>query len=191
MKSRLVLPALCLFLPFGLASCAGSDSSASDTVAVAVASDTTTAVETGAGSAGENAAAGGGGGRRGAFSAEALQCFEENGVTLPEGGLGAGAGGGGLPVLPDGVDPAALQKAFSACGSALPAGLPGGAGGADGGPDLSAFTTCLRDNGVSIADDAKLTDLPTTDPAFVAASATCAPLLPAAPVAGAAPTTEG
>jgi hypothetical protein len=137
----------------------------------------------------------------GAAADDLQKCLADNGVTSPEGGLGArpgaGAAAGALPSLPEGVDQAALQKAFAECGGQIPgggAGLPG-----NGGPDLSAFTTCLKDNGVNIADGAAITDLPIDDPAFQAASQTCAPLLPAegalpggaAPSAlpGAAPTT--
>ncbi len=123
-------------------------------------------------------------------AADDLQkCLADNGVTLPVGGLGArpgtGATPGALPSLPEGVDPAALQKAFAECGGQIPgggAGLPG-----NGGPDLSAFTTCLKDNGVNIAEGAAIADLPISDPAFQAASQTCAPLLPTGGVPGAVP----
>jgi hypothetical protein len=102
-------------------------------------------------------------------------CLNNNGVELPEGGLGLGAGGV-RPSLPEGIDQAALQKAVAACQSEMPAGmaLPGGANG----PDLTAFFTCLRDNGVDVKENATPADIPVSDPKFAAASETCRPLLP-------------
>ncbi len=106
-----------------------------------------------------------------------VDCMKNNGVVLPDGALpGAQGANGGTPSLPEGVDAGAFQKAMAACRSELPAGLglPGGANG----PDLSAFFTCLRDNGVTVKDNATPGEIPTDDPAFATASETCKPLLP-------------
>jgi hypothetical protein len=108
------------------------------------------------------------------------QCLADKGIEIPSGGIAAPQGSeaapGGLPSLPEGVNPAELQQAFSECGGQLPAGggLPG-----FGSSELAAFRTCLADNGVKVASDATVAELPVDDPAFQAASQTCAPLLPA------------
>jgi hypothetical protein len=210
MKIRPLVPALFLSFLVSLGACGGSDSSeATATVAENIAAPIeTTADSSGTessaadtDSAADTATTVGAGATppAGAPSADQLaaarKCFEENGVKLPEGGLG-GLGGlgasaaGGTPSLPQGVDPAALQKAFAACASSLPGGGAGLRPGGANAPDLSAFITCLRDNGVSVPDGATVADLPVSDPGFAAARETCAVLLPAIG-ANQTPTTAG
>jgi hypothetical protein len=114
-----------------------------------------------------------------AASPELRDCLKANGLEIPEGEFGAS--GGTPPSLPAGIDPGVIQKALAACQDKLPAGmgLPGAGGlGGAAGPDISAFATCLKDNGVAVPDNPKITDIPLNDPKFAEASKTCAPLAP-------------
>ncbi|HEY5013173.1 MAG TPA: hypothetical protein VIK61_10775 [Acidimicrobiia bacterium] len=157
------------------------------------------------------AAAGGGGANRVAFEAYRT-CLSQHGVTLPQrtrptgssgspppsgsgagglagdGGFGGGSGsgfGGGTPQsLPKGVTAAQFAAAQTACRSKLPSG--GLFGGGQGGQAFQAYTSCLRDHGVTISRVAPQTTVagsprPTfnrNDPKFVAANKVCAALLP-------------
>jgi hypothetical protein len=176
-----------------LSACSSSTDS-STTTAVSVVADSAVPNETAAAAESQAATGADPAGVDPAAQKAFTDCLKENGVELPAGGLGAAGAGGGLP---EGVDPAKLQTAFAACGDNLPAGaagrLPGLGGGAAGasGPDLSAFTTCLKDNGVTVPEPFDISKLDLKDPAFTAASQTCAPLLPAGLPAGsgAVPTT--
>jgi hypothetical protein len=154
-------------------------------------------------------AAGGGGANRVAFEAYRT-CLSQHGVTLPQrrqstggpppsgsgagglageggfggGGFGGGSGGATPQSLPKGVTAAEFAAAQTACRSKLPAG--GLFGGGQGGQAFQAYTSCLRDHGVTIASVAPQTTVagsprPTfnrNDPKFVAANKVCAALLP-------------
>lgn len=131
------------------------------------------------------------------------ECLKANGVELPEGfdGTGGGLGRLGNPgSLPDGLDLAALQGAFGKCGDKLPTGLglpgagQGGIGAALGGADFSAYTTCLKDNGLTIPEPFDPTKIDLADPAFSEATNACQVLLPSGLQGlnpGSAPTTVG
>jgi hypothetical protein len=204
-----------------LSACGGNDSSSSapaETVAAETVTDTVaaeTAAEAVAPEAAateataattETAATPGAGEPPSAEAQKAFRdCLEEQGVDLPDdftfGGAAGGAGGaGGLAAnLPEGVDIASLQKGLQACADKIPGGLPGpgGAGGAGANnPALTAYRTCLSDNGVTLPENFGQGGFDPADPAFVAANETCAPLLPegfpglgAGGAGGVAPTT--
>jgi hypothetical protein len=129
-------------------------------------------------------------------------CMAQNGVTLPDMGgappsgmptarpsampSGAPAGGGFPGGLPDGVDQATFDAAQAACADLAPQGGPGGAGagnpGAVDATALAAFTSCLGDHDVPVADGQDvLRDLDRTDATVKAAWEACAPLLPSPP----------
>lgn len=124
-------------------------------------------------------------------------CMAENGVELPDGGGLAGTRPSGMPTgmptgmpsgapggrpsggppamgLPDGVTQEQFDAAMTACGSLAPAAM--GAGGA-GDSAMAAFTSCLSDHGVSVAEGGRPTDLDRSDPAVAAAWDVCSPLL--------------
>ncbi len=136
--------------------------------------------------------------------AEYRQCMADNGVELPDRGTppsgmpsglpsgmpsglpsGAppsGAPGGGFPGgLPEGVDQETYDAAQAACADLAPQLGPGGAGpGAMDATALAAFTTCLADHDVTVAEgDDPLASLDRSDPTVQAALETCAPLMPA------------
>lgn len=173
-----------LFVPLlGLAvlSGCGGSSSSSDTTATPesvapVPGETTADVS----NTSDTAAAAGQPGNSGdtkAFS----DCLKEQGVELPE-VFTPGAGGAGNPgSIPEGLDLAKLQPALAACQDKLPAGAgrPGSGASGAGGADFSAYTTCLKDNGVAIPEPFDPSKLDPTDPKFTAAATTCQPLLPA------------
>ena len=130
-------------------------------------------------------------------------CLSQHGVTLPSGRPG-GAGASGRPsgarpsgVRPSGVRPSggyggggfgfggasadpSMQAAIQACASDRPSGAAGFGGGRGGGFDstaLAAFTSCMKDHGVTVAANG-LRSLNTTDPKTAAAYKTCKVLLP-------------
>jgi hypothetical protein len=204
-KAPLTLAPLTLALSASLlfGACGGSSSDSSSGGAAGDDSNVTVAVQESAVATEEPAATDGGAAASPGgvpsipddVRAALTDCLAENGVEIPEGGLGAGLGGSGAGLggsLPEGFDPTKLQAAMQACQDKLPEGiqLPGAGAGA-GGPDISAFITCLKDNGVVVPDNATIAQLPTGDPAFGAASETCRPLLPQLPGAAGAgvPTT--
>jgi hypothetical protein len=176
-----------------LGACGGSDSSSgasdsNETVATA-STDTTpddaTPVETTPADSGEAGSAASGAAPVDAAALEEFtDCLSEQGVQIPEGftpGAGLLGGAGATPgSLPEVFDPAAMQSAMAACQDKLPAGAGLGGAGLDGanGPDISAFTTCLRDNGVNIPENPTIRDINPSDPAVATASETCAALLP-------------
>jgi hypothetical protein len=147
-----------------------------------------------------------GAGDRSAFTS----CLKDHGVTLPASGFtppagggangggppGGGAPGGGVPggngnsgpqfSIP-GVSNDKLQAALSACRSKLPNG--GGFGGGANSQAFQAYTSCLRDHGVTVPTTTP-GSTPTdsgaggqlgalrNDPKFAAANKTCQALLP-------------
>jgi hypothetical protein len=116
-------------------------------------------------------------------------CLKQHGVTLPAGFGSGGNGGpppGGVPgsfpaggtpgSLPAGVDQQKLQSAIKACGG-TGNGFPGGGQNRQA---FQAYTSCLGDHGVKVAEPSGTT--PATfdrnSAAFVAANKVCAALLP-------------
>ncbi len=181
-------------LSIGLSVLAGCGSSSADTTAADV-SVAATATNTEATDTANDTTAGSKADAKSTASASDADaftdCLKAQGVELPDGFApgGAGAGGAGLgqsgapASLPEGVDLAAMQTALAACQDKLPAGaaLPGGGpGAAAGGADFSAYTTCLKDNGIAIPEPFDPSKLDMSDPAFADAATTCKPLLPAA-----------
>jgi hypothetical protein len=125
-------------------------------------------------------------------------CLSQHGVTLPSGRPG-GFGGSGRPsgarpsgVRPSGVRPSggyggfggasanpSMRAAIQACASDRPSGAAG-FGGRGGGFDstaMAAFTSCMKDHGVTVAANG-LRSLNTADPRTAAAYKTCKVLLP-------------
>jgi hypothetical protein len=187
--SVLGLAAAAVVLVVGAAACGGSSS------AKAAATTTTTTAA---------------GGRAGALAAYRT-CLSQHGVNLPKrtprtggppssgtgtagggfggGGFGGGGfGGGGLGgtprSLPPGVTASQYAAAQKACASKLPTG--GFGRGGLGSPAFQAYTSCLRDHGVTIPGATTQTTTagsprPTfnrNDPKFVAANQICRALLP-------------
>ncbi|MFJ4407065.1 hypothetical protein [Streptomyces sp. NPDC088910] len=110
----------------------------------------------------------------------------------PSGGFGGGSGGfGGFGG--ESADPA-TQKAMEACASLRPQ-FNGQRGGGPGGDSsaFQAFTSCLKDHGVTLPTPSPTTrrggfgfgfgDLNTSDPKTAKAYTTCKPLLPTRPPA--------
>ncbi len=152
--TALVLLLACL----GLAACGGSSSNSSTTTTVAAAAATATAptsTATAPTSTGSAATGAPGGGRFAAMRA----CLQKEGITLPQrtpgqrpkpgagGFLGGGAGG---QQLPKGVTRAQFEAALKKCSG----GRPFGAGVRSRNPafvqTLTAFATCMRQNGVNL-----------------------------------------
>jgi hypothetical protein len=111
----------------------------------------------------------------------------------PSGGFRGGFGGGmgGASADPE------TQKAAQACASVRPTfHAPGGAGGADSSA-IQAFTSCLKDHGVTLPSASPTSTarprgggffgagLDTADPKVAKAYDTCKPLLPQRPSASA------
>jgi hypothetical protein len=99
------------------------------------------------------------------------------GETRPPGGFfGGGGGRGGFGSLGglDQNDPK-VQAAEKACASQRPSG-----GGGFGGNNTAfqAFTSCLKDHGVTINGQNAFRNLNSGDPKVAAAVKTCRPLLP-------------
>jgi hypothetical protein len=124
-------------------------------------------------------------------------CLSQHGVTLPSGrpsggfsrnpsdrpsnrpsGGYGGGGFGGASANP------ATQAAMKACASLAPAGGFGGGRGV-GGTALAAFTSCMKDHGVTVSPSGRPGMVNTADPKTAAAYKVCAALLPA-PGSGAA-----
>lgn len=118
------------------------------------------------------------------------------------GGGGPGRGFGGFPGFGGASPDAATQKALQACASKRPQ-FGGGVGGGRGGADASAFqafTSCLKDHGVTLPTPSPGATngrggygffrggrLNTADPKTAKAYAICKPLLPQRPSGGASP----
>ncbi|MGC0316373.1 hypothetical protein [Kitasatospora acidiphila] len=153
----------------------GCSSSSSNTNA-ASASNSPSASASGSGAAG-----------RAAYMA----CLKDHGVTLPtgrpsghpSGAPGGGGNGGGGPWGGGGSPDPARQAAMQACASLRPQGGGGGRGNGGGlnSSAMQAFTSCLKDHGVTLPTSGGLRALNTADPNTAAAYKTCAPLLPARP----------
>jgi hypothetical protein len=94
-----------------------------------------------------------------------------SGMPRPSGSAGARGGGfpggGGMLNKPDGVDDATWQKAQDACASLRPSGRAGGGGNGGNGRN-AAYQNCLKDHGVTSANN-----LATSDPTVQKAIATC------------------
>ena len=141
------------------------------------------------------------GGAGGSDLAAYRTCLSQHGVTLPTGG-GFGPGGGARPtgmptdmptggspagsmpggmpggVVPSGVDATAYQRAQQACASLRPTGGFRGGGATFDSSALQAFTSCMKDHGVTATNGPQ--DLNRSDPKVAAAWKTCSVLLPAA-----------
>ncbi|RAG80918.1 hypothetical protein DN069_35410, partial [Streptacidiphilus pinicola] len=88
------------------------------------------------------------------------------------GGGGFGFGGGASP------NPT-MQAAMQACASLRPKGGFGGGGrGGFNSSAMAAFTSCMKDHGVTLPTKGGLRALNTTDPKTASAYNTCKPLLP-------------
>ncbi|MFC1410578.1 hypothetical protein ACEZCY_15075 [Streptacidiphilus sp. N1-12] len=102
----------------------------------------------------------------------------------PSGGYGGGGFGGfgGASANPS------AQAALKACASLAPQGGFGGRGGGGAGNTaLAAFTSCMKDHGVTLPANGGLRSLNTADPKTAAAYKVCKALLPT-PGATPAPT---
>ena len=150
-------------------------------------------------------------GARADFAAYA-KCLSEHGVTMPTGGPGGGrpggmptGGAGGMPTgaaggmptgaagggpgrlpLPSGVDATAFQKAQTACASLRPTGSSGRPGTSMDTSALKAFTSCMKDHGVTVSSG--LQGLNRSDSKVAAALRVCDVLLPTPSATGPAPT---
>jgi hypothetical protein len=94
------------------------------------------------------------------------ECLKKQGITLPQrkpgttgqpGGPGAGGllggGGSGGPALPSGVSREQFEAARKKCGGATTGRGPGGAGrlsSPTAKKSLTAFASCMRENGVNL-----------------------------------------
>jgi len=187
-RPRLALALLVPGIALALAACGGSSTNSSASASVT-------------GGTGSSGAAGGGSTDVTAYRT----CMSKHGVTLPTAGFGggmrpsgtptgtpngmpggmaggggsAGAGGpGGGAALPSGVDATAFQKAEAACASLRPTGFPGGRPAASiGAAALKAFSSCMKDHGVTATNG--LQGLDRADSKVAAALRTCSVLLPA------------
>jgi hypothetical protein len=95
------------------------------------------------------------------------------------GGTGGGGFGGGFAnrfnTPPAGVDAAKYKTALAACKSKLPTF----GGGGQNNTAFQAYTSCLKDHGVTLPTQGGSGSLNRNDPKVKAAMTTCAPLLPA------------
>ena len=153
-------------------------------------------------SSGSTTTAASGGASAGASGSAAFSkytdCLKSHGVTLPSGrpsgGRPSGAPGGGRPSgAPSGgygggggfgggasADPSEAA-AMQACASLRPTGqggFGGGGAGASGSTQLTAFISCMKDNGVTVTTQQVRTVTSSTDAKTVAALKVCKPLLP-------------
>ena len=179
MRAPLLRPARLAMLGLGIAlaatACSGGKSGSKPVAAVAPTTTTTT-------TPGE------------AYTA----CLRQHGVNVPDrpprtdgtqGTAGTGptttrvrgnGNGGTRPstTLPPGVDASTFEAARQACQSQLPAnGGPGGPGGQNSSA-FQAYTSCLKDHGVTLPANGGFGGVNRDDPAFKAADAVCAPLRP-------------
>jgi hypothetical protein len=134
-------------------------------------------------------------------------CLSQHGITMPTGRPGGGGfsrnpsdrpsfsrnpsdrpsggykGGGGFGFGGASANPSA-QAALKACASLAPtSGFGGGrggfGGGGAGGTALAAFTSCMKDHGVTVTPQQLRSITSSTDAKTVAALKVCKPLLPA------------
>jgi hypothetical protein len=75
-----------------------------------------------------------------------------------------------------------MAAAMQACASLRPQGRFGG-GGTIGSTALAAFTSCMKDHGVTLPADTRLRAVNTADPKTAQAYAICKALLPSRPAA--------
>ncbi|SEK70248.1 hypothetical protein [Streptacidiphilus jiangxiensis] len=136
---------------------------------------------------------------RGAAMQAYRTCLSQHGVNLPtgrpsgrpSGGYGGGngggyGGGGGFGFGGASANPT-MQAAMQACASLRPKGGFGGGRGGFNSTAMAAFTSCLKDHGVTLPTTGGLRALNTTDPKTAAAYNTCKPLLPTRSPGAAAP----
>ena len=119
----------------------------------------------------------GNGGGRGQLPAAYLECLATNGVSVPT------TVAGGPAVSIDQTDPAYVAAAPK-CASLLP----------QRGQARTAYNSCLKDNGVNVPTTVAggpPASIDQNDPAYPAASAKCAPLLPQRGPAQTTTTTNG
>ena len=134
-------------------------------------------------SAGSTASAGAGSSGSASLT-KYTDCLKSHGVTLPSGGFSRPAGASGRPSGGFGgasADPSEAA-AMQACASLRPTGQGGfgggGNGGASGGTQLTAFISCMKDNGVTVTAQQIGSINSSTDAKTVAALKVCKPLLP-------------
>ncbi|MFE9423815.1 hypothetical protein ACFYNO_12735 [Kitasatospora sp. NPDC006697] len=150
-------------------------------------SGSATAASTGGAAASPSASDG-----KGAGMAAYTDCLRQHGVAIPTGRpsgrptdrptdrpSGSPGGGGGGFFGGGSADPA-RQAAMQACASLRPQGGSGrGGNGGFNSTAMQAFTSCLKDHGVTLPASGGLRALNTADPNTAAAYKTCEPLLPA------------
>jgi hypothetical protein len=175
-RARLVFGGMAFAAMLALSACGGGTSHAAT-----VATSTTVA--------------GGGNGQFGRRLSAFRDCMSSHGVTLPQrnrqgdGGPpsttpgetfrprnGGGFGGGRFLTPPAGVDAAKYTAALNACRSQLPTGF--GNGGLNS-TAFGAFTSCMKDHGVTISGPGGFRGLNRNDPKVQSALTTCGVLLPA------------
>jgi hypothetical protein len=121
-------------------------------------------------------------------------CLSQHGVNLPtgrpsgrpSGGYGGGNGGGGYGGggfgggAFGGASPnPTMQAAMQACASLRPKGGFGGGGrGGFNSSAMAAFSSCMKDHGVTLPANGGFRALNTADAKTAAAYNTCKPLLP-------------
>ncbi|MEZ0064205.1 uncharacterized protein YceK [Streptacidiphilus sp. MAP12-20] len=127
-------------------------------------------------------------GAQGAAMQAYRQCLSQHGVNLPSGrpgggyggggGAGGGYGGGGGFGGGASADPT-MAAAMQACASLRPQGGFGGGRGNLNSSAMAAFTSCMKDHGVTIPSSGGLRALNTADAKTAAAYTICKPLIPA------------
>ncbi|MFC1417526.1 hypothetical protein [Streptacidiphilus cavernicola] len=104
--------------------------------------------------------------------------FSRNPSDRPSGGYGRGGFGGfgGASANPS------AQAAMKACASLAPkggfGGFGGNRGGAGGGTAMAAFSSCMKDHGVTVPANTNPRSINTADPKTAAAYKVCSALLP-------------
>ena len=165
---------------------------ASGAMLLTACSSSSSATATAASSAGASASSAAGNGM-----AAYRTCLSQHGVTLPSGrpsgsfshnpnaprpshssGYGGGYGGGGYGGYGGASANPSTAAAMQACASLRPKGGGFGGGKGLGGTALAAFTSCMKDNGVTVNAAGLGALLKSTDAKTVAALKVCKPLLP-------------
>jgi len=106
--------------------------------------------------------------------------FSRNPSDRPSGRPGGNGGGGFGGFGGASADPSA-QAALKACASLAPQGGFSGRGGASGGPGgtaLAAYTSCMKDHGITVPANGGARSVNTADPKTAAAYKVCKALLP-------------
>lgn len=126
-------------------------------------------------------------------SAAYTACLRQHGVNVPDRAPRTDSTGGSTPpssgppgsrppgsrpstTLPAGVDAAAFQAARDACQSLMPGPGTNGPGAQSGA--FEAYSSCLKDHGVTLPDGGGFNGVNRDDPKFKAADTICAPLRP-------------